>query len=708
MPENLKAASVGPQQGASLEKSIPKGSTLKKLIRLFRTNSLVKHHFQVAGSQKPQGTARAFFKNAYSYQSSVIPGYSAYDRFARYSDYAEMESYPVLANALNIVADEVTQKNEEGKIIQAVSESKEIAQTLQELFDNILNLNGKNGWKLVRNLLKYGDNLYLLDITEENGVVNMIRMPANEVEREEGFDKDDPSAVRFRWTAKQNIEIPNAYVAHFRLDGNDMFHPYGQSMLEPARRPWRQLVLLEDAMMVYRITRAPERRVFFLDIMGAPPEDVPQIVNKFNETIKKQKVVDDQGRVDLRYGATMSMEEDYIIPVRGDATGTRIDTLPGGQNLGDIEDIEFIRANLFSALGIPKAFLTFDQDIKSKQVLTQEDIRFARTVARVQEVVIAELIKISMIHLYVKGIRGKDLVNFNIRMTNPSTVAEIQKMELWRARMDLVMAAKEGVFDTTFIYKNFLRLTDDAIEKIKKGQIQDKMFQAKLLQIENAQGMANPAMAGLGGEMGGAMPMPGGGMGADLGGAPPNMAGDIGAPGAPAMGEAQEGEEGDEVVTEVGEELEEYKDLGRDSSGNFRTKEKRGLIDLTGAGDTDDDPHDLAGIRRTITSPMGGRESLESKKKAALIEAMEIVKLAESYDKPEPMVSLFPPDLKEFHLRKTFGDKFGQENKTSNMLTEATNNKTKEFYDSMGWELQLEHLEEKSNKVLKEVFHLNK
>ena len=704
MPENLKSASVLPQHGGSLEKSIPRGSTLKKLIRLFRTNSLVKHHFQTPGSQKPTGTARAFFKNAYSYQSSVIPGYSAYDRFARYSDYAEMESYPVLANALNIVADEVTQKNEEHKIIQVVSEDSENATTLQDLFDNVLSLNGKNGWKLVRNLLKYGDNFYLLDITEENGVVNLIRMPANEVEREEGFDKDDPSAVRFRWTAKQNIEIPNAYVAHFRLDGNDMFHPYGQSMLEPARRPWRQLVLLEDAMMVYRITRAPERRVFFLDIMGAPPEDVPQVINKFNETIKKQKVVDDQGRVDLRYGATLSMEEDYVIPVRGGETGTRIDTLPGGQNLGDIEDIEFIRANLFSALGIPKAFLTFDQDIKSKQVLTQEDIRFARTVARVQEVVIAELVKIGMIHLYVKGKRGKDLVNFNIRMTNPSTVAELQKMELWRARMDLVMSAKEGVFDTTFIYKNFLRLTDDAIEKIKKGQIQDKMFQAKLLQIENAQGMASPGMGGLGGDMmGGAMPTPG--LGGDMGGAMPNMGGAPGMPEVPAMGEATDSQE--EVFSEI-DELEEIKDLGRDSSGDFRTKEKRGTIDLSGAGDTDDDPSDLAGIRRTITSPMGGRESLEPERNAALAEAMKIIKLAEEYNSPLPMTVIAPPDLKEEHLKNTFGDSFQATHKTSRMLTEAENSRQKEFFETMGWESYLEDLEEKNNKVLTEVMDLNK
>ena len=685
----------------SMEQQIPRGTTLKKLIRLFRTNTLVKHHFQVDAPSNTEGTARAFFKNAYAYQQSVIPGYSGYDRFARYSDYAEMESYPVLANALNIVSDEVTQKNENGKIISVSSENKELEKTLQSLFDNVLGLNGKNIWKLTRNLLKYGDCFYLLDITEENGVVNMIRMPANEVEKEEGFDKDDPSAVRFRWTAKQNLEIPNAYVAHFKLDGNDMFHPYGMSMLEPARRPWRQLVLLEDSMMVYRITRAPERRVFFLDVMGVPPDDIPQVVNKFNETIKKQKVVDEQGRFDLRYGATLDAAEDYVIPVRGGETGTRIDTLPGGQNLGDIEDIEFIRANLFSALGIPKAFLTFDQDIKSKQVLTQEDIRFARTVSRIHEVIIAELVKIAMIHLYVKGHRGDDLVNFNIRMTNPSTVAELQKMELWRARMDLVMSAKEGMFDTTFIYKNFLNLSDDAVEKIKKGQIQDKMFQAKLLKIENAEGMVAGGMGGgfdmgLGGGLGGAMPMPG------AGGAQPNMGGFEAPPGAPSMGEGiEEGEE---------EELVELKDLGRDSSGNFRTKEKRGHIDLSMSGDAEDDPHDLAGIRRTITSPMGGRESVEIKKEDFLENLKELAEISSMYNSFDSKKSL--PQITEAELSKYIGSKIKNHGNTRGLLTESVKNQMKNLYEKIdenqNWEEQLEKLEEKANNIIKEIELLNK
>ncbi len=606
------------------------GQILKKLVRIFRSNNVVRHHFQSPGGQAPQGIAKAFFRNTYSFQSTQIPGYSAYDRFARYSDYSEMESYPVLGNALNIVADETTQKNENGKIIEIISENQDTQSTLQDLFDNVLHLNGKNIRQIARNLCKYGDQFKLIDVTEENGVVGLISMPANEVEREEGFDKEDPAAVRFRWNTKGNVEIPNAYVAHFKLDGNDLFSPYGMSFLEPSRRPWRQLVLLEDAVMIYRISRAAERRVFFLDIMGIPPEDVEPAVEQFSQKVKKNRVVNpDTGKMDLRFGSALSMDEDYIIPVRGSDSSTRIETLPGGQNIGDIEDIEMIKANLFAALGIPKAFLTFDSDAGSKQVLTQEDIRFARTVSKIQEALISELIKIAIIHLYVKGLRGKDLFNFRITMTNPSTVAELQKNELWRARMELVQAAGEGVFDTSFIYKNFLKLSDETVDQIRKGQIQDKIFQAKLIALESSQGMVNPSDIGglgggmgggmMGGGMGGGMPPMGGGM--DLGGGMPQMGGGMGAPlppGGPATGMPAEA-----LNPVFG------KDMSRNSTGDKRTAVDRGVdgIGMSEEDDwVDDDPAGIADIRRTISSSSTTTENKETQIKQLLREYSEFTK----------------------------------------------------------------------------------
>lgn len=603
-----------------IEKTFPDDSPLRKLIKMFRTNTVVKHHFQGGGSGKPVGVAKSFFKNALSFNSSVIPGYTAYDRFARYSDYCEMLSYAMLNKGLQIYADEATQKDEDGKIIKVTSEDKETEDTLQDLFDNVLQLNGKKIYKIVRDVCKYGDYFVLIDITTDHGVVNLIHMPANEVEREEGYDKNEPTAVRFKWNSRNLVqEIPNAFVAHFRLDGDDLFYPYGQSVLEAARRPWRQLVLLEDSMMVYRITRSAERRAFYLDVMGVPSESIPEVVNKFNEELKKKKVVNEEGKIDLRYGATLDMTEDYILPVRGQDSATRIETIPGGQNIGDIEDIEFIQKNLFSALGIPKAFLTYDEGIGSKQVLTTEDIRFARTIAKIQECIINELVKISLIHLYIKGKRGRDLINFKVKMTNPSTVAEMQKNELWRSRMDLVQAAGQGVFDTTFIYKNFLRLSDDAIDMIRKGQIQDKIFQAKLMALENSGGQLPGGMGGGLGGMGGGMDMGlggaggfGGGMGGgmppldmgggDMGGAPPNV---MGTPMPEAFNPAAE-------VLDNGSDG-GLKDLSRISS-NERVKTTRGQpeTEITTKADVEGSVEtalDTDSMRRDITSPMGQKES---------------------------------------------------------------------------------------------------
>lgn len=610
---------MGPNNKESkIEKELGDDSPLKKLIKIFRTNTVVKHHFQGGGSKKPSGVASLFFKDSLSWNSSVIPGYTGHERFTRYSDYAEMLAYPIINKALQIYADETTQKDEDGKIIKITSDTKEIEDLLQDLLDNVLQLNGKKIYKIARDLCKYGDTFYLIDITTENGVVNLIQMPANEVEREEGYDKNEPTAVRFKWNSRNaNQEIPNAFVCHFRLDGDDMFFPYGQSVLEAARRPWRQLILLEDSMMVYRITRSAERRAFYLDVMGVPPENVEEVINKVNQELKKKKVVNDEGKIDLRYGATLDVSEDIIVPVRGQDSATRIETLPGGQNIGDIEDVEFIKKNLFAALGIPKAFLTFDEGIGAKQVLTMEDVRFARTISKVQEAIVSELVKICLIHLYMKGLKGRDLINFKVKMTNPSTVAEMQKNELWRGRMDLVQAAGQGVFDTTFIYKTFLRLSDDAIDMIRKGQIQDKIFQAKLLSIESAGGGAmGGGMGGMGGMMGGMGGMGGGmdmGMGGGLGGMPPMDMGGAD-PNVGGMPPLPEGFNPAAATTTA-----PNKNFHRKTSslGDERTKMSRGGAEsdvITG----DELANSIAGefglddLRRTVSSPMGMKESLSN------------------------------------------------------------------------------------------------
>lgn len=598
-----------------------KTSRINQLLKMFRTGNVVRHHFQSSQTHEASGIAKAIFGHMVKGQGYLPQYANGYDRFSRYVLYSEMDLYSITSKALDTWASESTQKNEDGRILEIVSEDKKIQELLQELFYNVLHMNGTFLWKKIRNVCKYGAAPDLIDVTDENGVIGLISLPINEIEVEKNFDPDDPQAIRFKWINNNNLIIPNAFMAFFKLEGNENSEPYGHSMLDAARRPYLQTVLLEDSAMIYRISRAAERRIFFLDVGGSSPDAVKAQVNEFHQEIKKAKVADQFGRVDLRYNHAMAADEDYVIPIRGQETATRIETLPGAQNLGAIEDIEMIKKNLFAALGIPKAFLTFDEGVASKQTLTMEDIRFAREIARIQDSIINELVKIAMIHLFVKGYEGSDLVNFRIKLTNPSTVAELQKIELWRARLDLVLSAGENVFDQDYIYKKFLNLSNDEIEGIRKGKIKDAIFKSKLAGIENSSGMGSLGMAGgLGGAMGGLGGF-GGGLGAPGGGLPVDAG--MGAPppggGMPPMGEAIQ-IKGNDTMT---------RDMHR------RHKRARGVDGMGIEGNLfDPDPSAIGDIDSTISmdelfGDLGSRfqDDKKQKKMSAIPESITISEL---------------------------------------------------------------------------------
>ena len=262
--------------------------------------------------------------------------------------------------------------------------------------------------------------------------------------------------------------------------GNDAFLPYGSSVLEGARRVWRQLILIEDAMLVYRVIRSPERRVFYIDVGNIPPENIADYLEQAQTSLKRNAVIDKStGQVDLRYNP-LSVDEDYFLPVRGGDTGTRIDTLAGGSNTTAIEDVEYIQKKLFAALKIPKAYLGYDEDIGAKATLAQEDIRFSRTIQRIQKTIISELNKIAMIHLYSHGYTDESLMQFNLQLSNPSSIAQQQKLELIRTRFEISGQAPEGMVDKEWIRKNILELNDDEIERIEKGRVLDKLTEMKL------------------------------------------------------------------------------------------------------------------------------------------------------------------------------------------------------------------------------------
>jgi hypothetical protein len=254
-----------------------------------------------------------------------------------------------------------------------------------------------------------------------------------------------------------------------------MFLPYGSSLIEPARRIWRQLILLEDAMLVYRIVRAPERRVFYIDVANIPPENVPMYVEEQRKNLRSSQVIDrTTGRVDLRYNP-LSVEDDYFIAVRGGESGTKIDTLSGGQNAASVEDVQYMQKKLFAALKVPRAYLGYDEMLSSKATLAQEDIRFSRTIAVIQKTLIAELSKLAIIHLYSHGYDGEDLQNFTLRLSNPSTIAQQQKLELWKSKFEIGAALPEGMGCRRFVQREIWGLNDEEIDEMNDQRLKEKI-----------------------------------------------------------------------------------------------------------------------------------------------------------------------------------------------------------------------------------------
>ena len=474
----------------------------QRLTQLFRSGPVIRRKVKNYSEPTASSAYEMFRKNQSDIYSSTVSAYGAFDRMSRYSDFSEMEATPEIASALDIYAEETVSQDERGQVLHIHSENRRIKELLETLFTDTLNIEF-NLPMWTRNLCKYGDFFLFNDVHPNYGIINAYPIPISEMEREEGYDPKDPMAVRFRWITRGNQVLENWQISHFRLLGNDAFLPYGSSVLESARRIWRQLILMEDAMLVYRIVRAPERRVFYIDVGNIPPEEIANYMEQAQTSLKRNKVVDKaNGKMDLRYNP-LAVDEDYFIPVRGGETGTKIDSLAGGSNAAAIEDVQYIQKKLFAALKIPKAYLGYDEEIGAKATLAQEDIRFSRTIARIQKVIISELNKMAMIHLYSHGYEGEDLLDFTLKLSNPSTIAQQQKLELISSRFDIAGKAPEGIVDRRWVRKNIMGLSDEDIENVKSGRMADKKEDAEL--------EATPGPEGAGGL--------GGGGGAEAGGA---------------------------------------------------------------------------------------------------------------------------------------------------------------------------------------------
>ena len=473
-------------------------SLFSRLTKLFRSGPTVRRKVK---NFKPSTTGEmkdVFGYGANNVYNNALAAYGTFDRMSRYSDFAEMESTPEIASALDIYSEETVSVDEKGRSLHIYSDNRKIQELLENLFYDVLNVEF-NLVMWTRNLCKYGDFFLFIEVDPEYGITNAYPIPIAEIEREEGYDPENPAAVRFRWIANGNQTLENWQIVHFRLLGNDAFLPYGSSVLDSARRIWRQLILIEDAMLVYRIIRAPERRVFYIDVGNVSPDDIPNYMQQAQDNLKRNKVVDKTtGRVDLRYNP-LSVDEDYFLPVRGSESGTKIDSLAGGTNTAAIEDVEYIQKKLFAALKIPRAYLGYDEDIGSKATLAQEDIRFSRAIQRIQKTVIAELNKLAIIHLYSHGFTNEDLIDFDLKLSNPSSIAQQQKLELISTKFDIAAKAPEGIVDRQWIRKNVMGLTNADIENIESGREEDKL---RDLELEATATEGAAAGEEVGGDMG--------------------------------------------------------------------------------------------------------------------------------------------------------------------------------------------------------------
>jgi hypothetical protein len=401
-----------------------------------------------------------------------------------FDDYEGMDQDPILSSALDIYADECTVRNEFGNILEINSTNDNIREVLSNLFYDILNIDF-NLWPWIRNLVKYGDHFMKLDISEKYGIVNVNPISAYEMERIEEFDTDVQRPVMFYHEGEgQRHEYENYEIAHFRLLSDTNFLPYGKSMVEAARKIWKQLVLMEDAMLIHRIMRAPEKRVFKIDIGNIPPAEVDNYMNSLISKMKKTPFVNSAtGDYNLKYNM-QNMLEDFYLPVRGGDSGTEIDNLAGLEN-NSIDDIEYLKNKMLAALKIPKAFLGYEEGVEGKSTLAAEDVRFARTIERIQRIVESELYKIAIVHLYAQGYKDNELVNFDLSLTNPSIVYEQEKIELWNNKSSLASDLKDlKMVSEDWVYENIFNMSTDQAKRERAHIIEDIKLKFRHDQIE--------------------------------------------------------------------------------------------------------------------------------------------------------------------------------------------------------------------------------
>ena len=494
-------------------------SVFSRLRRLFSTDVVIRNvggnqiktidtdHIQSSGQYETNALVDRF-NRIYTTQPSSLYGAQfnlnyQWLRTQLYSEYDVMDQDAIIASALDILSDEATLKNDMGEVLQIRSSNEDIQKILYNLFYDILNIEF-NLWMWIRQMNKYGDFFLKLEIAEKFGVYNVIPYTAYHIERIEGQNPENPSEIKYRWNPEgfagssygyynlpnqvegdnAGITYENFEMAHFRMVSDVNYLPYGRAYIEPARKLFKQYTLMEDAMLIHRIARAPEKRIFYVNVGAIPPNEVEAFMQKTISNMKRTPYMDEKtGEYNLKYNM-QNMLEDFYIPVRGNDSATKIDTTPGLSYDG-IQDVEYLRDKLFAALKIPKAFLGYDENIEGKATLAAEDIRFARTIDRIQRIVLSELNKIALVHLYTQGYTAENMTNFELSMTTPSIIYDQERIELLKSKAELAgTLLEQGLVPSDWIYHNIYHFSEDQYDEYRDLAREDAKRKFRLAQIE--------------------------------------------------------------------------------------------------------------------------------------------------------------------------------------------------------------------------------
>jgi hypothetical protein len=478
-------------------------SIFSRLQKLFSTNTIVRKTqdgVKVVDTDEWQNMTtnlvdRFMKMKVTNYGTGATQSSMAYQqvRIDLFRDYDSMDMDPILSSALDVYSDETTARNEMGNVLKIHHEDDQIKQILENLFYDVLNVEF-NLWPWTRNLVKYGDFFLQLEIADKLGIVNIMPLSTYEVSRVEQFDPENPQRVKFIYAPYQNPsggygqtpkkEFENYEMAHFRLNSDSNFLPYGKSMIEGARRVWKQLMLMEDAMLIHRVMRAPEKRIFKIDVGNIPPNEVDNYMQKIINGSKKVPFVDERtGEYNLKYNM-QNLIEDYYMPVRGNDNGTSIDTLKGLE-YNMIDDINYLKGKLMAALKIPKAFLGYEEDVNGKATLAAQDVRFAKTIERIQRVLISELTKVAIIHLYAQGITDDRLTDFTLELTIPSKIYEQEQVELYTSKVALIQQMQQTkMFSKEWMYEAVMKLAKDEQDTMTLQVLDDTKQTFRLTSIE--------------------------------------------------------------------------------------------------------------------------------------------------------------------------------------------------------------------------------